>query len=94
MKPSGKCWRVAYCHVGKQKELALGVHPAVSLAKARKGRDMAREQLGEGTGPGTAKWAENQARAAAAANTFELVARQHGSRPRAVSPNGCVLACA
>jgi hypothetical protein len=37
-----------YRFMGKQKTLALGVYPAVSLAAARKGRDKAREQLAAG----------------------------------------------
>jgi hypothetical protein len=34
-----------YRFMGKQKTLALGVYPAVSLAAARKGRDKAREWM-------------------------------------------------
>ena len=39
----GKYWRMKYRHGGKEKRLALGVYPAVSLAQARKARDLARE---------------------------------------------------
>lgn len=39
----GKYWRLNYRFAGKQKTLALGVYPAVSLAKARKRRDEAKE---------------------------------------------------
>jgi integrase len=39
---AGKYWRVNYRFLGKQKTLALGVYPAVSLVAARKGRDRAR----------------------------------------------------
>ncbi|AIY40145.1 Integrase [Collimonas arenae] len=60
---------------GKQKTLALGVYPAVSLAKARKRRDEARELLAEGIDPGKAKRDDKQAKIAAAAFTFETVAR-------------------
>jgi hypothetical protein len=48
VKEAGKYWRMSYRHLGKQKTLALGVYPAVSLAKARKRRDEARELLAEG----------------------------------------------
>jgi hypothetical protein len=45
VKPSGaRLWRVAYRFRGKQKLLALGVHPAVSLANARQARDEANRQ--------------------------------------------------
>ena len=73
---AGKYWRMNYRFAGKQKTLALGVYPAVSLAKARQGRDKARELLAQGTDPSTAKREDQQATAAAAANTFEVVARE------------------
>ena len=71
----GKYWRMAYRYSGKQKTLALGVYPAVSLAEARKRRDKAREQLAKDIDPSTAKREDKQAKADLAANTFELVAR-------------------
>ena len=72
---AGKYWRLAYRFAGKQKTLALGVYPAVSLAKARKRRDEAKEQLAAGIDPSTAKKDEKALELAAAASTFELVAR-------------------
>ena len=59
----------------KRRTLALGVYPSVSLAKARKRRDLAREMLADGIDPGVAKRQERQAKADAAANTFEAAAR-------------------
>ena len=44
----GKYWRLAYRYLGKQKTLALGVYPEVSLALARQRRAEAREQLAKG----------------------------------------------
>ena len=76
VKPAGKYWRMSYRHLGKQKTLAIGVYPAVSLAKARKRRDEARELLAEGLDPSAAKKAEKLATRVAAANTFEAVARE------------------
>jgi len=73
---SGKYWRMNYRFAGKQKTLALGVYPTVSLAKARQRRDKARELLADGVDPSTAKKGEKQAQVAAAANTFELVAQE------------------
>lgn len=72
----GKYWRMDYRFSEKRKTLALGVYPAVSLAKARQRRDKARELLADGIDPGAAKQEEKQAIAAAAANTFESVARE------------------
>ena len=76
VKASSKYWRMDYRFADKRKTLALGVYPAVSLEKARKRRDAARELLADGKDPGAAKREERQATATAAANTFELVARE------------------
>ena len=75
VKSGGKYWRLDYRFLGKRKTLALGVYPAVSLAKARKRRDTVREQLAEDIDPGVAKREDKLARKAAAAHTFEAVAR-------------------
>ena len=75
VKAAGKYWRMDYRHDGKRKTLALGVYPDVSLANARTRRKDARELLAEGIDPGKAKIDGKQAKAAAAANTFEIVAR-------------------
>lgn len=76
VKSSGRYWRMAYRFAEKQKTLALGVYPEVSLAKARKRREAARELLADGVDPSAAKQEEKRAQAAAAASTFELVSRE------------------
>lgn len=76
VKAAGKYWRMSYRFDGKQKTLAFGVYPAVTLAKARQRREKARELLADGIDPGAAKQEEKQAKATAAANTFEAVAAQ------------------
>lgn len=75
VKESGKYWRLDYRINGKPQTLALGVYPEVSLAKARQRREKAREQLADGINPGIAKREDKAAKAAAAGNTFEAVAR-------------------
>ena len=75
VKEAGKYWRMPYRFVGKQKTLAMGVYPDVSLLKARQRRDKARELLAEGIDPGAAKQEAKKAQAVAIANTFETVAR-------------------
>jgi Arm DNA-binding domain len=65
---------LAYRFSDKQKTLALGLYPDVSLLQARKRRDDARKLLAEGIDPGQAKKEAKQAKQAAATNTFELVA--------------------
>jgi integrase len=73
---TGKYWRMNYRFERKQKTLALGVYSAVTLAKARKRREEARELLADGIDPADAKRSDKQARAYAAIHTFEAVARQ------------------
>ena len=75
VKEAGKYWRMSYRFAGKQKTLALGVYPEVSLAKARARRAKAREVLADGIDPSLAKREERQAQVDAAAHTFELVTR-------------------
>lgn len=75
VKEAGKYWRLDYRINGKPKTLGLGVYPDVSLLQARERRETARKLLADGGDPSAAKRAEKQARADAAANTFEAVAR-------------------
>lgn len=72
----GKLWRLDYRLDGKRKTLAIGRYPEVSLAAARKRRDQAREHIAEGTDPSASRKVEKQARAVAAANSFEVVSRE------------------
>jgi len=72
---AGKYWRFDYRFLGKRKTLALGVYPAVSLAKARARRQEARELLADGVDPGSAKRDAKTAKLLAAQHTFEVVAR-------------------
>lgn len=74
VKASGKYWRMDYTHSGKRKTLALGVYPAVTLAKARERRNTARTLLADGIDPSAAKREERATKARVAAQTFEVVA--------------------
>jgi integrase len=71
----GKLWRMKYRFAGKEKRLAFGVFPDVSLAEARERREQARKLLAKGQDPGQAKKQEKAA-AEAQTETFELVARE------------------
>lgn len=52
VQPSGaRLWRMAYLFAGKQKVLALGSYPEVSLRDARKAKEAARDLLGAGKDP-------------------------------------------
>ncbi len=72
----GKYWRLKYRHVGKEKLLALGVYPDVSLAEARNRRTTAREKLASNIDPGEIKKVEKLTRHLAIADSFEAVATE------------------
>lgn len=72
----GKRWRFKYRFDGKEKLLALGTYPEVSLADARQRRDEARRQVAAGIDPGQVRKAQKAARGEAVANSFEVVARE------------------
>lgn len=75
--PNGsKYWRLNYRFNDKQKTISFGVYPEVSLREAREKRDKARKQLSEGTDPGAAKQEEKRTAKIAAANSFEVIARE------------------
>jgi integrase len=57
----GKLWRLAYRFAGKQKTLALGVYPVVSLDEARKRRDEAKKLLARSVDPSVRRKADKQA---------------------------------
>lgn len=77
VSPSGgKLWRQKYRYNGKEKRLAIGIYPAVSLAAARKRRDAARELLANDIDPGVHRKVQKAARVERAANSFEIVARE------------------
>lgn len=73
---SGKYWRFKYRYDGKEKLLALGVYPDVSLKDARERRDNARKQVAADIDPSQHRKAIKAARAASAENSFEVVARE------------------
>jgi hypothetical protein len=79
IKPQGKYWRMDYAFAGKRRTLALSVYPAVTLAKARRGRQHAKQLLADGVDPAAVKRAARVARVAASSNSFELVSREFHS---------------
>jgi len=48
----GKLWRLQYRFAGKQKTIAFGSYPEISLSKARQYREEARQALAIGNDPG------------------------------------------
>jgi hypothetical protein len=75
IQPNGsKLWRLAYRFGGKQKTLAIGIYPTVTLKHAREKRDEAKRLLADNIDPSTKRRLE-QLRAATG-NTFRAVAEE------------------
>lgn len=75
VSPSGsKLWRLAYRFGGKQKTLALGVYPHVTLSKARERREEVKAVLATGIDPAQLAKEEKAKKQAVASNTFSAVA--------------------
>lgn len=70
----GKYWRLKYRFGGKEKKLAFGVYPEVSLAEAREKRDKARKLIADNIDPGVVKQASKRATMLATENSFQAVA--------------------
>jgi len=71
-----KYWRLKYRFNGKEKVLALGVYPDVSLKAARIKRDDARRLLTAGVDPSKTRQEEKQSAKLKTTNTFEALANE------------------
>ncbi|EPC3513886.1 tyrosine-type recombinase/integrase [Klebsiella pneumoniae] len=77
VNPNGsRYWRLKYRIAGKEKLLALGVYPDITLAEARQKRADAKKVLAAGGDPGQEKQEEKQAKEKAVANSFERLAME------------------
>ena len=73
VQPHGsKLWRMAYRFDGKQRTLALGMYPIVTLQEAREQRDGAKRLLAKGIDPSAQRRLDKQT--AATGDTFRSVA--------------------
>ncbi|APZ98714.1 integrase [Sphingopyxis sp. QXT-31] len=76
--PNGsKLWRWKYRFAGKEKRLALGAWPDVTLAKARQLCEAARATLADGADPGLERKRAKATARISAANTFASVAAEY-----------------
>jgi len=73
--PGGRLWHFKYRFDKKEKKLAFGTYPEISLAEARQRRDEARTQLAHGIDPGAVRKAKKQAETEET-ETFEVIARE------------------
>ncbi|PQA87121.1 tyrosine-type recombinase/integrase [Hyphococcus luteus] len=97
VQPGGsRQWRLAYKFDGKQKVLAIGPYPIVSLAQAREARDEAKRLLYEGVDPNIRKKEQQKP-----AETFRNIAAEYvekitreGRAERTLSKNNWLLGMA
>lgn len=71
----GKWWRFKYRFKGKEKQLAFGTYPKVSLTEARALRDNARQMVKQGIDPSALRKAEKAERKKAERGQIESVLR-------------------
>jgi integrase len=77
VQPNGaRYWRLKYRYANKEKLLALGVFPEVSLSEARQKRDTARKVLDAGEDPSNVKRERKRQTIEKSEQTFERVARE------------------
>ncbi len=88
MPTGAKYWRLKYRYDGKEKRLAFGVYPTVTLTKARDKARAAKEILADGNDPSEIKKQDKLIKQNSNANTFEKVAyelvekrKQEGAAP-------------
>ena len=87
--PNGsRYWRLRYFFGGKEKSLALGVYPDVSLADAREKRSLASKALAAGNDPSLVKREAKRLAVIRSGNSFETIAREwHEKRLHEWSPS-------
>lgn len=77
VQPNGnKYWRLKYRFMGKEKLLALGVYPRMSLAEAREKREEAKKELDAGRDPAEVKKLAKIETQKDYENNFENVTRE------------------
>ncbi|WNO03173.1 tyrosine-type recombinase/integrase [Rhodoferax mekongensis] len=75
VSPTGsKRWFLKYRIDGKEKQLALGSYPAISLSEARKARDAAKLKKSEGVDPVQARKLEKLKNTRSTGDTFKAIA--------------------
>ncbi len=75
VNPNGaKYWRMSYRYGGKQKTLALGVYPDITLANARQKCEEAKQQIRNNIDPSDVKRAKKIAKVESQENSFNALA--------------------
>lgn len=72
----GRYWRYNYSHGGKERTLAIGVYPDMTLAMARDEHKAARRLLAQGKDPMEERRREREEQRLATAASFEAISRE------------------
>lgn len=76
VQSSGRYWRLKYRYDGKEKLLALGVYPEVSLKEAREKRDEARQLLADGIDPSVQRRTNKLLQTTSTETTLHVIAKE------------------
>lgn len=77
IRPNGsKYWRYKYRFNGKEKRLAIGVYPEISLREARAAHQQARLQLNDGIDPSAAKQLAALTKQISTGNNFQAIGEE------------------
>ena len=75
-KKGAKYWRLKYRSSGKEKRLAIGVYPRVTLKSARKACEASKDYLQQGIDPSQAKKAKKIEQVQSQLNNLEAISRE------------------
>lgn len=78
----GKLWRLKYRVDGREKLLAIGAYPEISLSEARKRREEARALIAQGKDPSREKQREKVRARIEAADTFTAISDEYCAKRR------------
>lgn len=78
----GKLWRLKYRINGREKQLAIGAYPAITLGEARRRRDEARALIANGKDPSQEKRREKVRARVAAENSFSVIIEEYCAKRR------------
>lgn len=90
----GKLWRLKYRLDGKEKLLAIGAYPAISLSEARRKRDKAKTLIAGGKDPSREKQRRKARKRIEAGNSFQAIAKEYCTKRRRDGTKGWAPATA
>lgn len=90
----GKLWRLKYRIDGREKLLAIGAYPEISLGDARKRREEARSVIARGKDPSREKQRDKARARIQAADTFSAIAKEYAAKRKRDGEKGWAPATA